>query len=526
MSSNLSPPESEPSAAGWLSVLVGVAACLSLWINWLVVPGILSSGSPAGNWILGHQTWAIYLLLLVAPVLAAVFLIWEGRASATVGLLGRWVRTVVVTALGGLIVQVLVFVLSLVPMLFFWKDWIAGPAQKTGDVVGIGDLSWVGGTFVLVVPLAILVLAAFAIGFRRRAGLTLSWLGMARVAVAGSLVVLLPWWVISGRMKRVNSTDEHGFTALMLSAIQGQVIAASNLVAAGADVNQRISEGQWYGWDAFTFTLLGERYDNERAQIAQILIEHGLHLNARDSAGRTRLMLAVMNHNPRSVLALVKAGADVTLQDHDGMTALMLAYWQYDDRDSDTIKVADILEKADPNRPNRDAVLLGQELLTAAGTAAEYDKTLYLIQQGADVNLRAPGGDSALIRAVIHSNYAVIPALIKAGAQVDHEDTTGRTAMMYAVHDRKLKAVQLLIDGKSDVNHRGMRGQTPLIEAAILNQVEIAQTLLRAGADVNATDSQGKTALYRARFGESNGGPPLPDREEMVSLLTKSGARP
>lgn len=53
----------------------------------------------------------------------------------------------------------------------------------------------------------------------------------------------------------------------------------------------------------------------------QILLAEGVNINARDSLGRTALMLAAMGRLKNLVVALMDAGADATLRDQAGLNA-------------------------------------------------------------------------------------------------------------------------------------------------------------------------------------------------------------
>jgi Ankyrin repeats (3 copies) len=91
----------------------------------------------------------------------------------------------------------------------------------------------------------------------------------------------------------------------------------------------------------------------------------------------------------------------------------------------------------------------------------------YLLAAGADPNIRAANGQSALGAAAAAGQTATVRALIARGAHVD-----SRTRLTLA---------------------------TPLTEAAQMNQLDMVRLLLERGADVHARDIMGRTALDWAR---------------------------
>jgi hypothetical protein len=108
----------------------------------------------------------------------------------------------------------------------------------------------------------------------------------------------------------------------------------------------------------------------------------------------------------------------------------------------------------------------------------------YLLAAGADPNLRAPNGESALGAAAAAGQTTTARALIARGAHVD-----SRT--------------RLTLD-------------TPLTEAAQMNQLQMVRLLLDRGADVNARDIMDRTALDWARENSN---------ADMVQLLQARSAK-
>ncbi|MGI9548613.1 MAG: ankyrin repeat domain-containing protein [Bdellovibrionales bacterium] len=126
----------------------------------------------------------------------------------------------------------------------------------------------------------------------------------------------------------VNARDSDGRTALlatMLSVAKGtpeeQLQIINILLAAGADVNVR---GNDFGKTALMRSVDPWSLGSGNTRIINVLIVAGADLNARSNWGKTALMYAASNYL-KAVNVLIAAGADVNAKDNDGKTALMYA---------------------------------------------------------------------------------------------------------------------------------------------------------------------------------------------------------
>jgi ankyrin repeat protein len=99
-----------------------------------------------------------------------------------------------------------------------------------------------------------------------------------------------------------NTFSADGFTPLHLAAFFGRPVAASFLLARGAEVDAR---GR--GW--MTGTPLHSAASARHADVVRILLEAGADPNARQSGGWTPLQAAVRNDDDESAALLREAGA-------------------------------------------------------------------------------------------------------------------------------------------------------------------------------------------------------------------------
>jgi ankyrin repeat protein len=183
----------------------------------------------------------------------------------------------------------------------------------------------------------------------------------------------------------VNALDAWG-TPLDVAVIKGSDEIVQLLIDSGADVEGATSPavGGEHPLHLAATRSLG-------ASTARLLINRGAQLDARDKAGRTPLITAVMADNFEVADVLIAAGAD--------------------------------LEAVDSN--------LGASPLSWAACWRRFRAAKYLLSKGAQINRRAgPEGDTALHQAVMCCHAPdMIKYLVANGADVNATNYKGLTPM-------------------------------------------------------------------------------------------------
>jgi len=132
------------------------------------------------------------------------------------------------------------------------------------------------------------------------------------------------------------------------------------------------------------------------------------------------------------------------------------------------------------------------------------DKTLLLIEKGADVNIKNYKGATPLQAAANNNFIEIAKLLIENGANINSKDKDGWTPLYAAFSSNSIEAMILLIEEGADINAKNKKGNTVLYEAISKNCIKIAELLIEKGADVNIKSNDGMTALEIAQEKENS----------------------
>lgn len=201
----------------------------------------------------------------------------------------------------------------------------------------------------------------------------------------------------------INDTSKSGNTALLIACLgYGRYETVKWLLDEGADPTAR-------RWGAETALMRAAEFSD--TMTINLLLSKGLDVNAHPW-GITPLTYAVRMGNWDAVLCLVNHGADVNIADEDNDTPLQ---WAAAAGNEEAVKA--ILPKTkDINTKN---VRAGMTPLMWA-TVNEHDNTGIIqafLDKGADVNIKAADGSTALSWALKKGNTATVALLKKAGAK-------------------------------------------------------------------------------------------------------------
>ena len=146
----------------------------------------------------------------------------------------------------------------------------------------------------------------------------------------------------------------------------------------------------------------------------------------------------------------------------------------------------------------------GQTALMLASASGQLRVVTVLLKARADPNATAfsfHGGEfSTLMAGLDRCNkdwMRILDAMIAAGGEVNPKGPFSRSPLMYAVERKDVVLVKALLARGADVNLKNEIGITPLMSATVssIPSIEVVKLLLAAGADVDARSKDGETAL-------------------------------
>nr|XP_019936155.1 PREDICTED: ankyrin-3-like [Paralichthys olivaceus] len=305
---------------------------------------------------------------------------------------------------------------------------------------------------------------------------------------------------------RLDLQDNHGHTALHSAASRGHIEIVRALVKAGApihsldlfdktpidlaaehehvDVVKVLLKEEAKQTESHTQDMILHRaamQDNWR--LAELLLQSGAAVNARNNHEKTPLFYTVARSNEKTTTVLLNAGAEV---DHDVINEAI------------EHKQESILHLL---LANARGALSEEELGSALFSAVrqnQHGMVTTLIDSGANVNLCDTQGYTALLLAAELGHFEVFRVLLEKQAKMDATLRDRSSALHLAVHSGSVPLVQTLLEKGSDPNIAGPKGQQALHLAAQSDRSDMVGLLIKAGAQVNAVSRDGLTALHLA----------------------------
>jgi len=128
------------------------------------------------------------------------------------------------------------------------------------------------------------------------------------------------------------------------------------------------------------------------------------------------------------------------------------------DREGD--KATDMLSKPGTQIVNTRDITSGDTGLHIVVARSDLLWIRFLLQRGADPNIRNKKGMTPLQLATAMGFTEGVEALIKGGASVNVADQTGETPLIAAVHSRNVPLVRLLLSKGADPDHNDNSGRS------------------------------------------------------------------
>jgi hypothetical protein len=181
-------------------------------------------------------------------------------------------------------------------------------------------------------------------------------------------------------------------------------------------------------------------------------------------------------------------------------------------QDDDLDALSELLSPENVNLRDKQS---GTTALEHAVKNANREMVQFLLDAGADVNLKDAAGETVLMMLDSEATADLVWDLINAGAKVNDHDEEGTTPLMRVAAGSNTEALKVLLDAGAEINARDKHGQTALMIAASEGNVNTVRALVLAGADINAVNEDKADALALA---EDN------DHATVVRFLKSKGA--
>jgi ankyrin repeat protein len=281
-----------------------------------------------------------------------------------------------------------------------------------------------------------------------------------------------------------------GSTPLHVAAAWGTLGAAQLLVQKGADVNARDSRGETPLMEAL-WRPTG-LYARRAKNMVAFLIEKGANPGALDVDDSSPLHRAVKTGDAEFVGQLLTKNVNVNERDKLGRTPIFALMTPT----VDINLVRTLLDKGASVdvRPSEDS---GASLLARAVMTSRLDLVQLLIDRGADVNAKDAENRTPLTMMLSSGNQgadavAVAELLLAKGAN-PNEKVWGDTLISRIISSDAMEMLRVILASKR-VNLKAVGDrESPLFQSINYNRNQMIPMLLEAGADPTEVNEQGKT---------------------------------
>ena len=221
-------------------------------------------------------------------------------------------------------------------------------------------------------------------------------------------------------------------------------------------------------------------------RLVKALLKCGVDANATDSAGQTALHHAAQFGRIAFVLELIRYGALPEKRAMNGQSAYGLALIQ---GDSTCITA---LTWSNWSLPGRKLQACD---LPAAVLAKDTTAVQMLVELGVPLNAYDQNGSTALIHASGLGLQDIVHFLLKKGADTEIAAKGGATAVWAAISQSNTEILRILLEAGANSNQM-VAGYPPLNLACLSGSPEQVSLLLEYGADVSLMDMHGHNALH------------------------------
>ena len=266
-----------------------------------------------------------------------------------------------------------------------------------------------------------------------------------------------------------------------------------------------------------------------RLEMAQVLLDHDIKVNAKNYRGETALhVVSRSKHNLQEGLhlaqLLLERGGDVNMGNNELWTPLHVA------SSRGKLDIAQVLLDHGAKANAKDTILRTPLHQVSRGEFESQESgagvTQLLLEHGADVNALDKHLWTPLHLASHNGRPEIAQMLLDHGAKTDAATDLGETPLLALSRgctcdpQDAFRVIQLLLDRGADVNARRKDHCTSLHGISYLGRLDIVRVLLDRGAKANAEDNFLRTPLHTVSLGQYKS---QEDGAHIVQLLLERG---
>ncbi|KAL9602476.1 MAG: hypothetical protein Q9219_001768 [cf. Caloplaca sp. 3 TL-2023] len=277
---------------------------------------------------------------------------------------------------------------------------------------------------------------------------------------------------------RIDEPGPNEETPLRIAAEKGYVETVALLLQTRAKVNARDRKR--------LRTSLHMAAINGDEAMAELLIRHGAHMEAKDGELMTPLHYACEAGKDRIVTLLLNKKASVEALGRRGMTPVICA------AAAGQIHILEVLFKKKASLKHQ-----AEGDMTALHWAAyngHEEAVDFLLQKRAPPHSANRDGRTALLLAIMAGHFGVAELLLRRGAAVEAQCRAMKRPIHYACQENSPEIVQLLLGYGANAEIE-CSGRRPLHDAAFKGLTPVVSVLLSRGVDIESRDADGERAL-------------------------------
>lgn len=266
----------------------------------------------------------------------------------------------------------------------------------------------------------------------------------------------------------IRETDKVGWTALHSAAYNGHESIVESLLQEGALVDAQAEDGltalHWAARGGHTnviqlllrheadiriltsygFSTLHLAVYSGHESAVRLLLDHGADLTLRDEFGATALHVAVKS--PESTIEiveiLIRHGVELNAVNRNGETALNFGIFR---KSEEVVKIL-LKHKADCEIASNDS----WTPLDSAVATGDVNMVRLLLSAGADVNTVSESGWTPLLFAADRGYEEILKLLLESGADLQLETAMNQTPLHKALYHGSKPAIKLLLTFNAD----------------------------------------------------------------------------